>query len=288
MNRILLVVFAILISPPILPAAWRPDGKGPGESFEDKIPGYFTAKNSEIAISAKRYKYGRKSLCWSTQAGSVLRITSPGLKATASARAGGMMLWYYNEKPQVGKLTFDLFADGTKVYTFPLGLSFRGWRAAWVCFPQDLKPLKRGLRLKGDIEMTVTAPSGGAGDVYFDAVRFTSKSSWRRSQDFQAPFVNASTNTHWQASYVASQVAVPPATEQITNEHRAAFALITRRYEDWALGQTLKQDNPLTATLKRAMQDHINRGKKHFSKQGIRCVDGVYSGQPFFSGRSSP
>ncbi|MHC4249353.1 MAG: chondroitinase family polysaccharide lyase [Planctomycetota bacterium] len=269
-------------------AAWRPDGKGAGESFEDdRVPAYVTADRSTVTVSAKRYKHGRRSLCWSTAPGALLRIASPALKATAASRNAGVMLWYYSERPQSGKLTVEFLSGGVAVYRFPLGLAFRGWRAAWVSFRGDLKPLTPGARLKGDAVMTVAAPAGGAGDIYLDAVRFTAGSSWRRSRDRQVPFVKASAATHWQASYDASLIEPPPATAPVTAEHRAAFASMTRRYEDWALGRTLSKDDPRTSPILKAMQSHISRGKAYYRKLGITYADGAYTGQPFFASRSS-
>jgi hypothetical protein len=251
------------------------------------VPAYVTADRSSVTVSAKRYKHGRRSLRWSAGPGAVLRIASPALKATAASRNAGVMLWYYNERPQSGKLTAEIHSGGAAVYRFRLGLAFRGWRAAWVSFRGDLEPITRGARLRDDAVMTVAAPEDGAGDIYLDAIRFTDKISWRRSRDRQVPFVKASAATHWQASYDASLIGPPPASRPITADHKAAFELMTRRYEDWALGRTLAKDGPRTAPVLQAMQSHIRRGKAYYRKLGIRYADGVYTGQPFFASRSS-
>ncbi len=281
MGRFALLLFAGLA------AAREPARDEAGESFEGgDVPAYVTAERSTVAVSAKRYRHGRHSLCWSASPGAVLRIASPELQANGGAKNAGVMLWYYNETPQDGRLTFTFWSEGAPVYRFPAGLSFRGWRAAWVSFRGDLEPLQPEARLKSGIVMTVAPPEGGAGDLYFDAIRFPANVPWLRSRDRQVPFVKASEESHWQEAYDASLIQPPPADAPVTPREKEAFALIARRYEDWALGRTLKEDDPWTRPIRDAMQAHIRRGKAFYRKLGIECRDGAFTGQPFFASRS--
>jgi len=288
MDRLTLLLFALLLATDCTHAAWKPDKDGAGESFEaDGVPGYVEAEKSRVAVSAKRYKHGSRSLCWATTPGAKLTVRSPQLKANGSSKNAGVMLWYYNETPQEDKLTFHLLSDDKEVYRFQAGLSFSGWRAIWVCFRQDLKPVQPKARLQDEITMTVTTPPKGAGDIYFDAIRFPKSTSWRRTKDNQVPFVRASTETHWQDSYDASLIKPAPPPARISAEEKQAFALMTKRYDDWALGRTLNENMPQRKAVLDAMQTHIQRGKAYFKKLNIKYADGAYTGQPFFAGRSS-
>ena len=49
------------------------------------------------------------------------------------------MVWIYNEKPIDKTLQFEFQKDGKTCSSFPFGLNFHGWRAAWVSYERDMK-----------------------------------------------------------------------------------------------------------------------------------------------------
>ena len=109
-------------------------------SFEEsKIPDYITGVNSQLSISDTHYKDGKHSLKWVFEPGGVLELKKD-LKFEKKDPTGkdlylsAFIIWVYNKEPQDATIEFEFLKDGKQCTSFPLGINFRGWRAAWVCY----------------------------------------------------------------------------------------------------------------------------------------------------------
>ena len=76
----------------------------------------------------------------------------------------------YNEEAQDKKIRFEFLKDGKKCTSFPFGINFTGWRAAWVCYERDME----GVPEEGMNEMRVIAPDV-KGKLYLDHIILASK-----------------------------------------------------------------------------------------------------------------
>ena len=63
-------------------------------------------------------------------------------------------MWVYNEQAQDKKIEFEFLKDGKKCTSFPFGINFTGWRAAWVCYERDMD----GVPEEGMNEIRIIAP----------------------------------------------------------------------------------------------------------------------------------
>ncbi len=112
------------------------------------------------------------------------------------------------------KIRFEFLKDGKKCTSFPFGINFTGWRAAWVCYERDME----GVPEEGMNEMRVIAPDV-KGKLYLDHIILASKVDARQqAADVQVPFVNKGTTNHWLVIYEHSlwkpDMALTPVSEQ--------------------------------------------------------------------------
>ena len=113
-------------------------------SFEDpQIPVFISGTDSRLEISDEHYKDGLQSLSWTFNPGAVLSIKKD-LKFEKKDPTGkdtylsAFIVWVYNEQAQDKKIEFEFLKDGKKCTSFPFGINFTGWRAAWVCYERDM------------------------------------------------------------------------------------------------------------------------------------------------------
>ena len=119
-------------------------------SFEDpQIPVFISGTDSRLEISDEHYKDGLHSLSWTFNPGAVLSIKKD-LKFEKKDPTGkdtylsAFIVWVYNEQAQDKKIEFEFLKDGKKCTSFPFGINFTGWRAAWVCYERDMVGTPRG------------------------------------------------------------------------------------------------------------------------------------------------
>lgn len=99
------------------------------------------------------------------------------------------IVWVYNEQAQDKKIEFEFLKDGKKCTSFPFGINFTGWRAAWVCYERDMV----GTPEEGMNEIRIIAPDT-KGKLYLDHIIPASKVDARQqTADVQVPFVNKGT-----------------------------------------------------------------------------------------------
>lgn len=94
------------------------------------------------------------------------------------------IVWVYNEKAVDKKITFQFLKDGKVCTSFPFGINFTGWRAAWVCYERDME----GTPEEGMNELRILAPDV-EGELFIDHLIPASKVDARQqAADVQVPF----------------------------------------------------------------------------------------------------
>ena len=107
-------------------------------SFEEsQVPACISSESSKLSISPEHYKDGTHSLLWTFQPNATLSLKKD-LKFEKKDPTGkdlylsAFIVWIYNERPQDKKIEFEFLKDGKVCTSFPFGINFKGWRAAWV------------------------------------------------------------------------------------------------------------------------------------------------------------
>lgn len=169
-------------------------------SFENGTEGTI-AKRSAVTISGDHSKLGGHSLLWEwSKKGATLTFKgeipylheNPNPKETS---VSSFVFWVYSPTPFEGKMTFSFRKDGRECCSFDYGMQFTGWRGAWVAFDRDMK----GQPEEGMDEFVISAPEGSRrGRLFFDGIIPASFQDVRyHTSDWQAPFINANTTSHW-------------------------------------------------------------------------------------------
>ena len=207
--------------------------------LENQVPTSWTTDNgATLSISGDHFKLGSQSVKWDWKQGATLTIQNPpNITNALSAYKGGMMLWVYNSQPVDKKIIFQFGKGNSVEYYFDYGINFKGWRACWIRFDQDMK----GPKSSNDInEMRIIAPDDVAeGTLYFDRMMFPSTRIHDRvTPDKQLPYINPSMNDnhwaalwHWYDTYT-HDIALGT---NVTAEEQAAFdaigTLMTESYK---------------------------------------------------------
>lgn len=247
-------------------------------SFEEEMtPGYITGEKSKLSISPKHYKDGKTSLEWDFLPGGRLTIKKD-LKYEKKDPTGKdtylstFIVWIYNETPINEELNFEFIKDGKICTSFPFGLNFKGWRAAWVCYDRDMK----GNPEEGMNEIQIKAPEI-KGRLYIDHLLTATKTDHRhQTPDIQVPFVNAKTESHWlvllKRSLLTPDIPLEPVVSPLQGKD---LKQIEKRFHELIY-------SPAQLT-EQAMVDI----RKAYAKYKIRYKDGSISGLPIFFTRAA-
>lgn len=246
-------------------------------SFEEQqVPAFISGTDSRLDISEEHYKDGVRSLSWTFSPGAVLSVKKDlafekkdvtGKDTYLSA----FIVWVYNEQAQDQKITFEFLKDGKKCTSFPFGINYTGWRAAWVCYERDME----GMPEEGMNEIRIVAPDV-KGKLFFDHIVSASKVDARQqTADVQVPFVNKGTTNHWLVVYEHSlwkpDIALTPVSETQKQEMR----VIEKRFRDMLYTPSKFTDKELESIRK----------KYDFYK--ITYKNGKVSGLPIFMVRQA-
>ncbi|MFA8433094.1 MAG: chondroitinase family polysaccharide lyase [Marinifilaceae bacterium] len=171
--------------------------------LEGKVPSNWNAgKGSRLSMSKQHYKLGKESLRWDFKANSELVVEEPeGMKTALTTFKGGLMLWVYNEFPVDDMVRFEFGREDQVEYLFEYGINFKGWRACWIRFDEDMKGPKKSKDLTW---MKIIAPANvKKGSLFFDRMMFPKKRIHDRvTPDAQLPYINPKMNeNHWAALY---------------------------------------------------------------------------------------
>ena len=246
-------------------------------SFEEQqVPAFISGTGSRLDISEEHYKDGMRSLSWTFSPGAVLSVKKDlafekkdvtGKDTYLSA----FIVWVYNEQAQDKKITFEFLKDGKKCTSFPFGINYTGWRAAWVCYERDME----GMPEEGMNEIRIVAPDV-KGKLFFDHIVSASKVDARQqTADVQVPFVNKGTTNHWLVVYEHSlwkpDIALTPVSETQKQEMR----VIEKRFRDMLYTPSKFTDKELESI------------RKKYDFYQITYKNGKVSGLPIFMVRQA-
>ena len=246
-------------------------------SFEEQqVPAFISGTDSRLDISEEHYKDGMRSLSWTFNPGAVLSVKKDlafekkdvtGKDTYLSA----FIVWVYNEQAQDQKITFEFLKDGKKCTSFPFGINYTGWRAAWVCYERDME----GMPEEGMNEIRIVAPDV-KGKLFFDHIVSASKVDARQqTADIQVPFVNKGTTNHWLVVYEHSlwkpDIALTPVSETQKQEMR----VIEKRFRDMLYTPSKFTDKELESI------------RKKYDFYQITYKNGKVSGLPIFMVRQA-
>lgn len=246
-------------------------------SFEEvKVPAFITETNSKLSISNEHYKDGHQSLSWQFRPGAVLTIKKD-LKFEKKDPTGkdtylsAFIVWVYNEQAQDKKIEFKFLKDGKKCTSFPFGINFTGWRAAWVCYERDMD----GVPEEGMNEIRIIAPDV-EGKLFLDHIITASKVDARQqSADVQVPFVNKGTTNHWLVIYEHSLWKPEIALAPISEKQKQDIRIMEDRFRN------------MLYTPSKFTEKEMESIRKKYDHYRIIYRDGKVSGLPIFMVRQA-
>lgn len=246
-------------------------------SFEGpQVPAFISGTGSRLGISGEHYKDGLHSLSWTFDPGAVLSVKKD-LKFEKKDPTGkdtylsAFIVWVYNEEAQDKKIWFEFLKNGKKCTSFPFGINFTGWRAAWVCYERDME----GVPEEGMNEMRVIAPDV-KGKLYLDHIILASKVDARQqAADVQVPFVNKGTTNHWLVIYEHSLWKPDMALTPVSEQQKREVQEIEKRFRDMLYTPSKFTDKEL---------DGI---RKKYDTYKITYKNGKVTGLPVFMVRQA-
>lgn len=246
-------------------------------SFEDsQIPTCISTTQSQLAISDIHYKDGKHSLEWTFQPGAVLELKKD-LKFEKKDPTGkdlylsAFIVWVYNESPQDATIEFEFLKDGKKCTSFPFGINFTGWRAAWVCYERDME----GMPEEGMNELRIIAPNS-KGRLFIDhLITATKVDARQQTADLQVPFVNAGTTNHWLVVYQHSLLKPDIELTPVNDKQRGEMLLLEKRFRD------------MIYTKGKATDKEVETIRQKYDFYQITYKNGQVSGVPIYMVRAS-
>ena len=241
-------------------------------SFEEpQIPDCITATHSRLSVSDLHYKDGKHSLEWTFEPGGILELKKD-LKFEKKDPTGkdlylsAFIVWVYNEVPQDATIEFQFLKDGKRCTSFPFGINFSGWRAAWVCYERDMQ----GTPEEGMNELRIIAPNS-KGSLFIDhLITATKVDARQQTADLQVPFVNAGTTNHWLVVYQHSLLKPDIELTPVDDKQRAEMQLLDMIYTK---GKTTDKE--------------VETIRKKYDFYQITYKNGQVSGVPIYMVRAS-
>ena len=246
-------------------------------SFEKpQIPDCITATHSRLSVSDLHYKDGKHSLEWTFEPGGILELKKD-LKFEKKDPTGkdlylsAFIVWIYNEVPQDATIEFQFLKDGKKCTSFPFGINFSGWRAAWVCYERDMQ----GTPEEGMNELRIIAPNS-KGTLFIDhLITATKVDARQQTADLQVPFVNAGTTNHWLVIYKHSLLKPDIELTPVGNKQREEMQLLEKRFRD------------MIYTKGKITDKEVENIRKKYDFYQITYKNGQVSGVPIYMVRAA-
>ena len=246
-------------------------------SFEKpQIPDCITATHSRLSVSDLHYKDGKHSLEWTFEPGGILEFKKD-LKFEKKDPTGkdlylsAFIVWVYNEVPQDTTIEFQFLKDGKRCTSFPFGINFSGWRAAWVCYERDMQ----GTPEEGMNELRIIAPNS-KGSLFIDhLITATKVDARQQTADLQVPFVNAGTTNHWLVIYKHSLLKPDIELTPVGNKQREEMQLLEKRFRD------------MIYTKGKITDKEVENIRKKYDFYQITYKNGQVSGVPIYMVRAA-
>ena len=246
-------------------------------SFEKpQIPDCITATHSRLSVSDLHYKDGKHSLEWTFEPGGILEFKKD-LKFEKKDPTGkdlylsAFIVWVYNEVPQNATIEFQFLKDGKRCTSFPFGINFSGWRAAWVCYERDMQ----GTPEEGMNELRIIAPNSKRTLFIDHLITATKVDARQQTADLQVPFVNAGTTNHWLVIYKHSLLKPDIELTPVGNKQREEMQLLEKRFRD------------MIYTKGKITDKEVENIRKKYDFYQITYKNGQVSGVPIYMVRAA-
>ena len=221
-------------------------------SFEQSVLPFTASRGGTIRVSGDHYKHGCHSLLWSwSRDGAYLSVRQPIAyehykTVNTDNSVYTFVFWMYLEEPLTDSVRFEFRKQGKVCCWFNYGTHFTGWRGAWLAFRRDMQ----GKPEEGMDELRIYAPKGSRkGQLYLDHVILSSLQDVRHhTADFQAPYINPRSESHWLVLLRSWQQDFPdrsgqaevPLPNAVIKAQQRDISRIHRRMEKELTGSRLK------------------------------------------------
>lgn len=242
-------------------------------SFEESASPLSAGRGSKLSTSGEHFKHGSHSARWEwSRDGAQIALRrpidylpeNPNPKETSVST---FVFWLYAPQASDGSLRFEFRKQGRTCAWFDYGLGFTGWRGAWVAFDRDME----GKPEEGMDELVVTVSGAKRGELFLDHwIPASFQDVRHHTADFQAPYINAPTDSHWLVLLKSwrKQLDIAPETA-VTAEQQRGMDSVTARL------QRLLLEGRKTPEMKTL--------RKQFADYGIAYnPDGTPKGKPVF------
>ncbi|MFC2087002.1 chondroitinase family polysaccharide lyase [Bacteroidota bacterium] len=263
------------------------------ETFEGtSLPNWETNGKGSIQTTTYRRKQGQQSLLWNWEPEARIIVADPSLPAISNEKGAGIKFWIYSEVDIGDSIRFDFYNSSDELeFSFHYKINFKGWRALWASFEDDLGRLGRSTLLT---RMEINAPAAtDSGRLYFDIVEFAHMLDIRSpSRQFAAPHVTKEPYyvEDENQSYVYEQwfpEATLPLPAEVSPEEQNDLALIQTRIDNWLFGTSIYAHDSTFQKRMSALNGFIDEGVNNFAKQKIiRETDGRILGPGLFANSS--
>ncbi len=168
-------------------------------------------------------------------------------------------------------MNLNFLKDGKKCTSFPFGINFKGWRAAWVCYERDMQ----GTPEEGMNELRIVAPDA-KGRLFIDhLITATKVDARQQTADLQVPFVNPETTNHWLVIYKHSllkpDIELTPVSDKAAAGNENCWKTFPRH--DYTKGKVTEKE---AETI-----------RKKYDLYQITYKDGQVSGVPVYMVRAA-
>ena len=232
----------------------------------------------KLAISSERYKLGSYSMKITWEPGTRVSFeSSEKLNNASKSLHGGITVWFYDE----GSLPADLHlifydSDGKEVCRMPYRLGFKGWRALWAKFSQDM-----GKKFRVGIAKMVLEFPQTAGSLYVDMLDFPEFVNWKYMEDLH--YSISRTDFRFSPDIVKYRQAVP--SQDMIEASDAQIKVIDDRFGNWCLGTGKFSKDKFVRMRASAEKDFIIRGLEVADRYVAMEYndDGTPVGEPLFT-----
>ena len=247
-------------------------------SFEDLSElSAWKSSDGEVSMTSMRYKFGQSSLRLTWKPGTeVVLEKAPGLFEASRSGHGGIQVWFYDEgsSPAYMNLVF-LTSDDREVCRMPFRLGFKGWRALWAKFHQDMG--KKSHEIISKMKLVFPETSG---TLYVDMLEFPEVVPWKYMEDLH--YSTSRTSFSMIPDIVKYRTAVP-ADDMIDATDEQIYS-ISDRIMKWCLGTSEFKKDKYVKLRTSAEKKFIERGLAEAAKIQV-CYndDGSPVGEPLFT-----
>ena len=237
----------------------------------------------KVSLTNQHYKFGTQSLKIDWKPGTeVVFSNSAAMFEASRSRHGGITVWFYDEGSDPGVETpsemqiIFLTTDDRPVASIPFRLGYKGWRAMWAKFNQDMG--KKPHDVIGKMKLVFPQTSG---TLCIDMLEFPATVPWKYMED--AHYSTSRTSFSMIPDIMKYREAVPSGDDVIeaTDEQ---IQMIEDRFRNWCLGTGAYAKDKFVKMRTNAEKTFISKGLAAAEKIAVAYDDaGTPVGEPLFT-----